>query len=286
MTLRHELRVALDLARRCGTIALDYQRRGTASLEVRDKGLGQGLVTRADTELNTAIVTALHAAFPGDAIVAEESPERVASERRRAERCWQVDPIDGTSSYARLEDSWAIHIGLIIDGEPALGVVAEPARGRISWGIDHGRVREAWGEKTGAAARRLERRPVSLDALRLISSRNHASPKIHEIMQALAIPPERSLRISSTGVKVMTVAWGESDLYVHPRAGTKLWDTAAPHAVLRAAGGVLSDLRGEPLPYRGPSLGNDAGLIACGASEHRQLCDRLSQSADVWLTVT
>jgi len=286
MQLRRELRVALDLAQDSGSIALAYQRQGREALEIRDKGSDQGLVTRADTELNAAIVDALSEAFPGDAILAEESVDISDDAWRRADRCWQIDPIDGTSGFSRLGSSWAIHIGLIVDGEPALGVVYEPARGRMSWGVCIDDEREAWGRRENGAPFPLRRQPVALDQLRLVSSKNHASPRIAEVMEALSVAESRNLRISSTGVKMMTVAWGDSDLYVHPRKGTKLWDTAAPHAILRGAGGELSDLRGEALRYRGPSIGNDAGLLACGASEHPEVSRRLRALADVWLTVT
>ena len=72
MTLHRELNFALDLAKNCGAIALDYQRQGRSALEIRDKGADQGLVTRADTELNARIVAALREAFPSDVVVAEE----------------------------------------------------------------------------------------------------------------------------------------------------------------------------------------------------------------------
>jgi 3'(2'), 5'-bisphosphate nucleotidase len=286
MQLQRELRVALDLAHDSGAIALAYQRQGRDALKIRDKGADQGLVTRADTELNEAIVDTLREAFPADAILAEESVDVSDDAWQRADRCWHVDPIDGTSGFSRLGSSWAIHIGLIVDGEPALGVVYEPARGRMSWGVCIGDEREAWGRRGDGPPFRLHREPVALEDLRLVSSKNHASPRIAEVMAALSVPESRNLRISSTGVKMMTVAWGDSDLYVHPRGGTKLWDTAAPHAILRGAGGELSDLRGQALRYRGPGLGNDAGLLACGVSEHPAVSRRLRALADVWLTVT
>ncbi|MCB9568522.1 MAG: 3'(2'),5'-bisphosphate nucleotidase CysQ [Myxococcales bacterium] len=281
MSLARELDVALDLARQCGVIALDLQRRGPSALATRDKGDGEGPVTRADTELNARLVAALEAAFPGDTIVAEESAAAGEAARRRARRCWFIDPIDGTSEYARGEDEWAIHIGLCVDGEPALGVVHEPARARLSWGTcldEH----VAWGEAAGGRARRLHTAATPPGALRLVSSKSHASPKILEVMGALGIPPERNLRIGSTGVKMMTIAWGEADLYVHPRAGTKLWDTGAPHAILKAAGGAVSDLRGDPLRYRGAGIGNDAGVLAVGG-HHQAIASRLRHLADAWL---
>ncbi|MEZ4383446.1 MAG: 3'(2'),5'-bisphosphate nucleotidase CysQ [Nannocystaceae bacterium] len=284
--LRRELNFALDLAKNCGVIALDYQHQGRAALDVRDKGDDQGLVTRADTELNARIVAALREAFPGDVIVAEESARQFSAERQAAARCWFIDPIDGTKEYSRLESSWAIHIGLVVDGEPALGVVNEPARDRLSWGVTIGEARGAWGQRGDAAPLPLARRPVALDALRMVSSKSHTSPQIVEVMESLEISSERDLRLGSTGVKMMAIAWGEADVYVHPRAGTKLWDSAAPHAILRAAGGRVTDLQGAPLPYRGPSIGNDRGLLACGSHEHAALADRIRPLADVWFADT
>lgn len=282
MHLDDEMALALDLARRCGQVALDLQRRGPAALETREKAGDDGPVTRADTEVNAAIVGALRSTFPGDAVIAEESPTSDHARSQAARRCWFIDPIDGTSEYARGESSWAIHIGLCVDGEPALGVVHEPARGRTSWGVCCGGERAAFGELAGGAPFPLRPGGGAIDRLRLVSSKSHASPKIIEVMEALAIPPDRNRRIGSLGVKLMTIAWGEADLYVHPSAGTKLWDTCAPEAVLRAAGGITSDLHGQPLAYRGPGIRNLAGILATSGDLQAGILARLRPLTGSW----
>lgn len=275
MTLDRELSLALDLARSCGAHALAIQT--TGELETRDKADNEGPVTRADTEVNTQIVAALRAAFPDDDIIAEESD----GELRGRARCWYIDPIDGTTEFARGENEWAVHIGLCIDGEPVLGVVHEAGAGRLSWG--HRWRGEARAQlEVGGEVRPLRTGAAHLDALRLISSKSHASPRIAAVMAALAIPATRNLRVGSTGVKMMAVARDLADLYVHPSLGTKLWDSCAPHAVLLAAGGMVSDVRGLPLVYDPNHLPNDFGVLASHGPEHAAIVTAIRPIVAGW----
>ena len=274
MHLDREQSLAVALARECGALAVRYQ---TGDLDTRDKPDEAGPVTRADTEVNARIVTALRAAFPDDDIVAEES----GAEFRGRPRCWFIDPIDGTTEYARGEDEWAVQIGLCIDGEPVFGVVHEAGAGRLARGIRWRGVSEAWLETAGTTTP-LRPTPHDLAALRLVSSKSHASPKIDDVMRALAIPADRNLRIGSTGVKMTAVARGLADLYVHPSRGTSLWDVCAPHAVLAAAGGTATDVRGEPLVYDLAHLKNAYGLLASHGPHHPAIVAALAPAVVGW----
>jgi len=275
ISLDRELSLALDLARSCGAHALAIQTAG--ELDTRDKPDDEGPVTRADTEVNARIVAALRAAFPDDDIIAEESGPEVAGRAR----CWFIDPIDGTTEFARGEAEWAVHIGLCIDGEPVLGVVHEAGAGRLSWGL-------CWRDRLDARieiagqVQPLKTGTARLDALRLTSSKSHASPRIAAVMQALAIPATRNLRVGSTGVKMNAIARDVADLYVHPSQGTKLWDSCAPHAVLRAAGGVVTDVRGIPLVYDPRHLPNDFGLLASHGPEHAAIVAAIQPIVATW----
>ncbi|MBK7829500.1 3'(2'),5'-bisphosphate nucleotidase CysQ [Nannocystis sp.] len=274
-SLDRERSLALDLARSCGALALSYQTGGL--LATRDKPNDEGPVTRADTEVNARILDALRRAFPDDDVIGEESSAAVTG----ASRCWYVDPIDGTTEFARGEDEWAVQIGLCIDGEPVLGVVHEAGAGRLAWG-------QCWrGELAGELLVGDQRVPLrtrdaTLAGLRLVSSKSHASPKIREVMHALAIADDRNLRIGSMGVKMTAVARGVADLYVHATRGTKLWDVCAPHVVLLAAGGQVSDVRGQPLRYDPRHLGNDHGLLATQGSRHRDIVAALAPVVANW----
>ncbi len=276
--LDRELSLALDLARSCGALALSYQTGG--QLATREKPDDEGPVTRADLEVNARITGALRQAFPGDDVIGEESDVVIAGRSR----CWYVDPIDGTSEFARGEDEWAVHIGLCVDGEPVLGVVHEAGAGRLAWGVRWAGEARAELEQ-GGLRRPLRTADAELAALRLVSSKSHASPKIREVMQALAIPEARNLRLGSTGVKTTAVARGLAELYVHPSRGTKLWDSCAPHALLAAAGGRMTDVRGAPLVYDPRHLGNDFGLLASHGPRHDEIVAALAPIVGRWTWV-
>jgi 3'-phosphoadenosine 5'-phosphosulfate (PAPS) 3'-phosphatase len=83
--------------------------------------------------------------------------------------------------------------------------------------------------------------------LRLIRSRSHPDPALAELESRLA--PVDVVISGSVGIKCARIARGEADLYVHPVPFLKEWDTCAPEAVLRGAGGVVTDCSGEPLSY-------------------------------------
>ena len=274
-SLDRELALALDLARSCGALALSYQTGGL--LDTRDKPDDEGPVTRADTEVNARVVAALRAAFPGDDVVSEEADALVAGRAR----CWYVDPIDGTAEFARGEAEWAVQIGLCIDGEPVLGVVHEAGALRLAWGVAWAGQRDAVLEIDGVRAP-LTVPELAPTALRLVSSKSHASPRIGEVMRALAIAEDRNLRMGSTGVKMTAVARGLAELYVHPSRGTKLWDSCAPHALLLAAGGQVSDVRGAPLVYDPRHLPNDFGLLATRGPRHEEIVAALAPVVVGW----
>ncbi len=285
LDLRPELEVALRLADECGAIALRYQQGGADALQTEEKAHGGGPVTRADKEVDRRLVEALLEAFPGDTILAEEShaesrlPPTLRG--RREGRCWLIDPVDGTRDFARGEPHWAIHIGLAIEGRPLLGVVAEPAKGRLTWGLVEGEgagasCRDAKGERSVTVA------SPNRAALRLVSSKSHSSPRTDEIAARLGVPPDRHQRIGSTGVKITMVARGEADVYAHPTAGTKLWDSGAPQAILEAAGGRLTDLAGQPLRYLDEDIGNRRGLLATSAALQAEVADELASMAADW----
>lgn len=277
--LDDELAFALELASRSGALATEYLQGGEQSLDPQHKPGDEGLVTRADTAVNELICQALGERFPGDGILAEESARSDAW--RGPDRCWHIDPIDGTREFAANADSWAVHIGLSIEGKAVLGVVFEPAVGRVSWGVTRGDRRAAFRLGDGET-RPLRPSSRGFGDLLLTSSRSHATPKTEEVMGALGIGPDQNFRTGSVGVKLGRIARGDSDVYAHPSGRTKLWDTCAPEAIIAAAGGVITDLHGEPLQYRGPEIANARGLLASHGPHHGAIVERLAPLVAGW----
>lgn len=251
--LSRELDVARALAREAGRLLLEVY---ATDFAVVEKENGAGPVTEADRRANAFLVEELRRAFPGDGIVAEESAEY--GDSRSRSRCWFIDPLDGTAEFVARNGEFAVHVGLAVDGEARLGVVYGPVADKLYAGI----VGDGCVLETGGHTRPLRMSPPpDPAAMRLVVSRSHRSRKTDTIRRSLGIT--RVLECGSVGLKCGLLAEGAADLYLHPGSKSQRWDSCAPEAVLRAAGGILTDLFGEPYRYDGDELGNLRGLVGC-----------------------
>ena len=257
--LGRELRVAVELARTSGATALEYYGK---PLKVEHKGAYDEPVTAADRAVNELIVNGLREAFPGDGILAEES---VDDDRRLSrERVWMVDPLDGTKGFIAGSGDFAVQIGLAVRGQAALGVLYAPATDTLYWAAPGA---GAWVKRPDLDAERVRvAAKTRTSEMRLAASRSHRSPKTDAVIRALGI--EEEVKRHSVGIKVGLIVERQADIYVHLSQGTKQWDTCAPEAVLAEAGGVMTDLWGEPLRYNAPDVRNRNGLVATSASAH------------------
>ncbi|MGA9520399.1 MAG: 3'(2'),5'-bisphosphate nucleotidase CysQ [Myxococcaceae bacterium] len=254
--LQHELDIAVDLAREAGRIVLEVYATGFA---VEDKPDGAGPVTEADQRANDFIVDRLRSAFPGDGVVAEESP--VASHAARSGRCWFVDPVDGTAEFVEKNGMFAVHIGLAIDGQATVGVVFGPVPDKLYAGIvGRGAFLEEHGRRRPL---QVSPPPASRD-MRLVVSRSHKSKQTDRVRAELGIT--RVSELGSVGLKCGLIAEGGADLYLHPSDRSYRWDSCAPEAMLRAAGGVLTDFGGQPYRYDTDELRNVRGMIGCASA--------------------
>jgi 3'(2'), 5'-bisphosphate nucleotidase len=252
-TLAPELEVAKAVARDAGRILLEVY---ATDFSVVEKPSGGGPVTVADERANAYIVRELRRAFPGDGVVAEESRDN--TDARTASRCWFVDPLDGTREFVNRNGEFAVHVGLAIEGEARLGIVYRPVQERMFWGVVGG---ECWMESpTHRRALRVSdlTRP---EDLRVVVSRSHRNQRALRVQQRLGAP--RVMQAGSVGIKCSMIAEGVADVYVHVSARSYRWDCCAPEALLRSAGGRLTDLTGTPYRYDGTELQNVRGLLGC-----------------------
>jgi 3'(2'), 5'-bisphosphate nucleotidase len=233
----------IDIARAAGEEVLAVYK---CDAEVRTKADGSP-VTVADERAQEVICAGLAELSPGVPILAEEScdPERTAAPEGSF---WLVDPLDGTKEFLSHNGEFTVNIGLIDDGAPVLGVVLAPALGRLFAADRSGAVLEDEEGRRGLAAR-----TAPAGGATLVSSRSHGD------LEALARFTEgRQIAASiaaGSSLKFCLLAAGEADLY--PRFGrTMEWDTAAGDAILRAAGGRVTDLDGRPLRYGKPGFEN------------------------------
>ncbi|MCG8423347.1 MAG: 3'(2'),5'-bisphosphate nucleotidase CysQ [Proteobacteria bacterium] len=265
MTYQKELNSARHLAREAGYLIMKY-RDGELEVELKEQ---EEPVTVADRAASELIVGGLSAAFPDDVVISEENADDLR--RLDAERVWYVDPIDGTRDFIKGRDGFAVMIGLTVSHAPVIGVVYAPVSDRMFW-ADTG---HAWLEFPGCEEpRQIAASSVNrMSDIRLVASRSNRSGTIDAVKSALGITEEYN--VGSVGLKLALIALGERDLYVNPSSRCKSWDTCAPEALLRAAGGALTDVHGDPLRYDLQDLGRRSGLVASNGLVHEAVIEHM-----------
>ena len=116
--------VAEDAARGVSPMLLSAFRTAMAVTTKRD---AHDIVTAHDKASEVALAAAIRAAVPGSAILGEEG-----GRQGEGRVVWHVDPIDGTTNFARGLADWCISIGVEVDGRLVAGVVHAPARGETT----------------------------------------------------------------------------------------------------------------------------------------------------------
>jgi len=250
----HYRRLTDDLAVaacEAGEAILEIVRRG---FEIESKH-DSSPVTEADRAAELIILAALARAAPGIPVIAEEE---VAAGRIPAhdQTYFLVDPLDGTKEFIRGGEDYTVNIGLIDNGSPKLGVVFAPATGRLHGGcVGEG----AWVEEAGH--RMSIRTRARGDLITAVASKSHLNQATIDYLEA-AVGRCGYVSIGSS-LKFCIVAEGKADIY--PRAApTSEWDTAAGHAVLLAAGGLVDGPDGAPLRYGKKAFLNRAFVATSG----------------------
>ncbi|MCL2724310.1 MAG: 3'(2'),5'-bisphosphate nucleotidase CysQ [Polyangiaceae bacterium] len=228
-------------------------------------------VTRADREANTLLLEHLGHDFPGMPIVAEESDPSTYADFEKERTALFVDPVDGTREFVERNGEFAVMIGVAEDARPTAAVIACPALGATYIGAEG---MGAWIIDAGGA-----RSPIRVSTTRTLAesrcavSRHHLNETAKARLAVLAM--KELVRIGSAGIKGVRVATGEVDVFAHPTNGSmNLWDACAPDAIVRAAGGILTDALGQPFDYRG-AVSQGRGMLAANPTLHAEAVRRL-----------
>ena len=247
-------------------------------------------LTLADRRSHDVIDAGLRALTPDLPVLSEEGGSIPYSGRAQWSEYWLVDPLDGTREFIKRNGEFTVNVALIRGGEPVLGVVyapvrevawfgvAAPRRGRPAAGAAAGsrpaagapgrawRLAVARAEQIGpdfdlADAEPIQVKRRSPDRLSVIASRSHAAPATDAYIAAASAGFGEVERVSGgSSIKLCLVAEGRVDLYPrqHP---TSEWDTAAGHAVIRAAGGEVFRIDRESGETTEPLLYNKEDLL-------------------------
>ncbi len=213
-------------------------------------------LTQADLLANQILVDGLKDRWPTILVLSEEGADHFKANEGPL-YYWAVDSLDGTKEFLKRNGEFTVNIALIYLGFPILGIVFAPALDTLYIGYKHSST--GLSPDTSIAKKRSngqwQQITVSPDSLlslnrpvRIVASRSHPSLELESWLKQY--PNHKLLEVGSS-LKFCFVAEGKVDLY--PRLGaTCIWDTAAGHAVVLAAGGAVKDMNCLDLTYKNP----------------------------------
>lgn len=247
--LAKRLDAAIRITEAAGALAL--RMRPPPGAPVATLKGAQDWLTEADGATETFVSQALADCFPEDGFQGEETGSGRSGKLR-----WVLDPIDGTSNFARGAGRWCVSLGLIEERMPLLGVIFAPA------------LRETFAARQGNGAT-LNGAPIhaaaSTDLARGMVecgwSPRRPTPRFWKLV-ADVMGQGASIRLGGSGAMGLAdVAAGRIDAYVELHIN--LWDVAAALAILTEAGATLSPF----LEGHGRTAGNPILAAAPGIAE-------------------
>ena len=219
---------------------------GKISLELREKGLTKKLkqdntpVSNGDLVVNKIVTKKIIELTPKIPIISEETADNKSITNLKD--FWLIDPIDGTYDYINNLDEFTINAGLIINKKPMAGLICAPAKKRMFYSYGNNFSFELLN---GESIRLEGSKNFDKNQITFVSYSNKIKPEIKKIHEKLNV--KRYVRMKSS-LKFCVVATGEYDGYVaEPRACE--WDIAAGHAILKNAGGNVTDFQGKEILY-------------------------------------
>ncbi|MEJ8571042.1 3'(2'),5'-bisphosphate nucleotidase CysQ [Microbaculum marinum] len=258
-TDRIDLDLISEAAREAGALALDFFRKAPRRWNKAD----DTVVTEADIAVDRLLMEKLRTARPAYGWLSEEHPDD--GSRLKAVRAFIVDPIDGTRAFVDGGDEWVVSIGIAAGEHPVAGVLCNPVRD------------ELWTARAGGGAWRNGERLAVSDTAGLASARIAASRKAAAeagLDDAAFVPDRRFLK--SLAHRLARVAAGETDAAL-ATSDSADWDLAAALLLVREAGGVVTDMYGEPVRLNQLSTKHPA-FVAAGPRLHAAILEAAVRS--------
>ena len=241
--------VAIDAARAAGRL---LHRELRAAHRIAFKGTSTNLVTEMDERAEELVVGRITAAFPDDAILAEER----GAARGPSGRRWIVDPLDGTTNYAHGVPIYCVSIALEVEGRVELGVAYDPSFDEL-YVAERGRGATVNDERLVVSA------TTTLDASLLATGFPYGIRETRDTnLPEYAAFAVRCRGVRRMGAAVLDLAWvaaGRFDGFWELRLGA--WDVAAGSLFVEEAGGRVTNLVGGALDLNAPTLVATNGRI-------------------------
>ena len=237
-------------------------------------------VTVADLRVNDLIIKRIQENYEKvywDFLSEENVKSRTHNFNRNSKWLWVLDPLDGTKDFIQGTENYAMHLALNYEQKSYIGIVLIPERNEL-W-ISDGK--HAWSEgREGIRKKNKINASKTLQDMTLVTSKNHRNETLENLINKIEFKKVKVM--GSIGCKVASILRGESDIYISlslpGKSSPKDWDFAAPEAILRAAGGSITNLNNEDLTYENMSF-NQGGIIVASNSKqnHGEVCLQIKE---------
>jgi 3'(2'), 5'-bisphosphate nucleotidase len=225
-------------------------------------------LTKADKISHKIISNKLKELTPEIPILSEEDSNIPFDIRSKWEKYWLVDPLDGTKEFIKRNGEFTVNIALIEKHNPVLGIIHLPVYNETYWGSN---IDGSYYSNEKIVKKKISVSSDDSSKIRILASRSHPSKHLDLFLRMIG-----NYKIINKGssIKFCLIASGKADFY--PRLGpTSEWDIAAGDAIVRFAGGFISDLDNKPLLYnKKESLLNSYFLVSKNKAEGKALLSR------------
>ena len=236
------------LAREAGQVALDFWRR-RKELTVELKGPGD-FVSLADREVEALIRRNIAAAFPDDAFLGEET---AAQFEGTLDRCWVVDPIDGTHNFLRGIPYWNVAIAYVERGRAIACAVFDPPHDEL---FHAARGEGAWCDDARGSERLATATTAKLAGAFVALGHHDRAPE-PEYLQVRRRMMEAGVAMRNFGsaaLQLSHVAAGRLDGFVELRLS--IWDAIGGLLLVEEAGGFAA-------PFAPPNAADKVACLGC-----------------------
>ena len=220
---------------KAGKIAKEISAKGVKITIKPDKSP----VTDGDLAVNEILTNKIKDLTPEIPIISEETVDLKIDNKNR--NFWLIDPIDGTKDYIKKNDEYTLNAALIINLQPAIGIVYAPGKNRLfySFGENFAYEIDSGEKKTLNCKKKKKNEILGLEHSGIISAEIENIYKKNKVSKTLKM---------SSSLKFCILAAGEADIYA-ANARAYEWDIAAGHAILEHSGGVMTDHNGKKILY-------------------------------------
>ena len=241
----------------------------------------QDPVTLADLKVNEIIIKRINAKYEGvDWQILSEENVKIApfnNSYRDADWVWVLDPLDGTKDFIQGSQNYAMHLSLNYKQKPYIGIVLIPEKNEL-W-ISNGK--NVWCEsRDGSIRKTMLTSKKRLKDMTIVTSKNHRNETLNNLIEKIQFNKVNVM--GSIGCKIASILRGESDIYISlslpGKNCPKDWDFAAPEAILRTAGGAITNLENEDLSYNKSGFRQEGIIIASNNKEiHKNICLQIKE---------